>query len=109
MWYVEVMSSHVALTRSSVPSLLIARTGTASAYVSDPSPSPVDVDWVLGSNASRKEEMVVTGFLPGEQPPEDGKDSYFYCSECGDGPTGTWQGFCAMCGSRAPPKKRSKK
>lgn len=107
MWYVGVMSSRVVLTRSSVPSLPILHAGTSSTCVSDLATSPVDLDVDLRSNAGRKKEMVTMGFLPGELPPEDGKDDYyFYCSECGDGPTGRWQGFCSACGSKAPPKKK---
>lgn len=33
------------------------------------------------------------------------KGNYFYCSECGDGPTGTYVGICPTCGSRAPPRR----
>lgn len=108
MWYVGVMSSHVVLTRSSLTSLPVLHAGTSSTCVSDLATSPVDVDVDvdLGSNAGRKEEMVAMGVLPGELPPEDGKGDYFYCSECGDGPTGRWQGFCSACGSRAPPKTK---
>ena len=97
MWYAAAMSRHVMLTRSSVQPLPLVRTGTESSCVVGNIPLPGESDFYRGPNAVDQKDMAVNGGLPGEQPPEDGKE-YYYCRNCGDGPFGKWQGACPECG-----------
>lgn len=71
--------------------------GIGPAYVLDAAPLTSNDSLHHGSYTVGNKEMAATGGLPGETPPDEGKEGYFYCPHCGDGPIGKWQNTCPSC------------